>query len=68
MDNQDMPAGAQSTILYDEDCGETKREKAFWMVLSSMMGHPGTVMNTHAENAEEALKAVNAGFKALEQE
>jgi hypothetical protein len=65
MNNQDMPANAQSTILYDEDCGETKREKAFWQVYSALIPHRNGVWE---DDANEAMGFVNAGFKALESE
>ena len=49
--------------------GETKREKAFWQVYSSMLGHTQSEVNSKGEFdsiAKDAIDAVNAGFKALE--
>jgi hypothetical protein len=78
MKNQDMPAnpatrtekrntkgfGAVSCdVSY---IGETKREKAFWQVFSAMLGHPDMVNDTYDGTANNALEAVNAGFRALE--
>ena len=75
MKNQDMPANPCSFIeehlssdgekvLLKTDCnGETKFEKAFWQVYSSMLSN----VNLNYEYiANDALKAVHAGFKALE--
>ncbi len=85
MKNQDMPANPQSFSMIEGECGtilthysgeevqqnmgETKFEKAFWQVYSSMIKncHPDTE-NKHEffHVAMKANEAVNAGFKALE--
>jgi len=73
MKNQDMPANPVShatlTELPDlcvtESTGETKYEKAFWQVYSAMCTD-GDVIDCNAL-AEFAIKATDAGFKALEE-
>lgn len=76
MENQDMPVnptiisetftfvGGKSKTVDVEYLGETKREKAFWQVFSAMLdSNPCTEYDAIAYSA---IKAVNAGFKALE--
>ena len=79
-----MPANAQSFSMIDGECGtaithltkeeaienkgETKYEKAFWMMFSAMVADP----ERHAQGipvkaiADYAIKATDIGFKALE--
>jgi hypothetical protein len=78
MNNQNIPANPVIRLetrkindFADQVCdvsysGETKREKAFWQVYSSMLGHPETECSSYDNTANSALEAVNAGFKALE--
>ena len=72
MKNQDTPVNPHPQIERPNSehvpasTGETKRENAFWMDFSSMLGHPDTECSTYDVTAEFAIKAVNAGFKALE--
>ncbi len=83
MKNEDMPANAQSFSMIDGECGtamthltkeeiienkgETKREKAFWQVYSSICT---SAIHFNPDSCDElarhAINAVNAGFKALE--
>ena len=82
MKNQNMPANplisgdiqTQCKIAGTNDVievqkmlnGETKYEKAFWQVYSSVMSDPNLVDADAPDMAEYAISAVNAGFKALE--
>jgi hypothetical protein len=63
MSNQDTPANP----ITDESqwIGETKREKAFWLLYSQALV---TSTGSYDLIAQVAIEAVNAGFKALESE
>lgn len=75
MKNQDMPANPQQGFSDGEQSwssmdvggtGETKREKAFWQVYSAMQSSEIYAECPHESTANQAIEAVNAGFKALE--
>ena len=79
MKNQDMPASpifsneAKPCMVVDRDSirkiekpavGESKYEKAFWMMFSSLASaFPSSEID---EIAKGAIEATDAGFKALE--
>ena len=71
MKNQDMPARpstnwADSEVSVIQFEGETKFEKAFWQMYSSMVIDPELANSGYDSIADYAIEAVNAGFKALE--
>ena len=51
---------------HEEEIGETKYEKAFWQMYSSMVIDPELANSGYDSIADYAIEAVNAGFKALE--
>ena len=55
---------------YNPNCqGETKREKAFWQVYSAMLvGYTDLSPAACDELARLSMNAVNAGFKALDEQ
>ena len=73
MKNQDMtvnphpPIERESGEYIPSSIGETKREKAFWQVYSSICT---SAIHFNPDSCDElarhAINAVNAGFKALE--
>jgi len=73
MKNQDIPASPvphetlteMPSLCVTESMGETKYEKAFWQVYSAIVSDPSLDHATTEQMADFAIKAVNAGFKAL---
>jgi len=71
MNNQDRSAVPHPSISLraagevEASTGETKYEKAYWQVFSAMLS-TGFSHHSPEELAVEAIEAVNAGFKALE--
>lgn len=71
MKNQDMPANPHPPIdtgsgIIPSRTGETKREKAFWQVYSAMLSSVIFKDWDCDQISISAIEAVNAGFKALE--
>ena len=78
MNNQDMPvspatikerfafAGRDSVVADVEYSGETKREKAFWLMFSSMLASPIYEGWDCYQISVAAIEATSAGFEALD--
>ena len=75
MKNQDMPANPVSPNKHDpiwaaaRDGGETKFEKAFWLIYNSYLSRSELKIKTASDFhniAFDAVRATKAGFKALE--
>jgi len=74
MKNQDTPENPLSndtlsempSVCMTESMGETKYEKAFWQVYSAIMSDPEAKSNNIDNVADFAIRATDAGFKALE--
>ena len=66
--NKDMPVNSfegGSNNCMEPTQGETKREKAFWILYAQALP---TSSGSFDEIAQTAIEAVNAGFKALDSE
>ncbi len=63
-----MPVNVNRMHMNPSANGETKREKAFWMVYNTMILMSGGSETTYEQVASTAIEAVSVGFKALESE
>ena len=74
MNNQDMPVtpirdhkNGHQLRVGDKKCdGETKREKAFWLMFSSMLASPIYEGWDCYQISVAAIEATGAGFEALD--